>query len=124
LGVDVQARQHELHRDLVWDAGGTAGDQAAAEAELGLRIEEVGSRGGDREIAELNEHVGAADAIARDRRDERFVHRHADPRHALPELGIAWRVGEVGADREGAVAGAGDDGAAVVALLEALESVA
>ena len=48
FGGDILAKQHELHCDLVWDAGNGAGDQSAGEAELGFRVFEDGIvRGND-----------------------------------------------------------------------------
>jgi hypothetical protein len=110
------AGQHEFHGDLVWDARGAAGDEAAAEPELRFGIEEIGIVRGHGEIGELHEHIAAADAVAGDRRDDRLVEFDADARHAFPQVGVAWRVLEVGAHGEGPVARAGYDGAAVVRI--------
>ena len=63
FGVEMFAGQHELHRNLVGQARGEAGNQAAAETDLGFGIEKVGALRSDCEVAELNEAEGAADAI-------------------------------------------------------------
>ena len=105
------------------DARRQPGDQPAAEPDLRLGIEEVRGLVGHREIAELDQAEGAADAVAVDGGDDRLVHHHAHARHALPEFRVAGRVAQVRADREGTLAGAGQDCDAVVAVLQLLEGL-
>ena len=54
FGTEPRAGQHELHCHLVRDPRGGTGDQAAAEPELGLGVEELRRLIGHRHVAELH----------------------------------------------------------------------
>ena len=123
LGVDVDAGEHELHRHLVGQPRHRAGDQAATEADLGLRVEEVGVVGRNGEIAVLDEHVGAADAVAGHRGDHRLVEVTAHVGDALPQVGVDGRILEVGPDRERLLPRAGQHGDPIVGLLQPIERI-